>query len=76
MLLNTPCRGIIDTNFESKRISITSTLKFQEKEKVEAKAEKEEANKDNSNSTNTNTNKKINFWIYLLSLKYTIAISP
>ncbi len=35
MLLNTPCRGmgIIDTNFESKRISITSTLKFQEKKK-------------------------------------------
>ncbi|MEQ4365377.1 hypothetical protein ABNP38_00505 [Campylobacter jejuni] len=43
MLLNTPCRGIVDTNFESKRISITSTLKFQEKkEKVEAKAEKED----------------------------------
>lgn len=29
MLLNTPCRGIVDTNFESKRINITSTLKFQ-----------------------------------------------
>ncbi|EAJ5475090.1 MULTISPECIES: hypothetical protein [Campylobacter] len=59
MLLNTPCRGIVDTNFESKRINITSTLKFQEKkEKVEAKAEKEEANKDNSNSINTDTNKK------------------
>ncbi len=58
MLLNTPCRGIIDTNFESKRISITSTLKFQEKkEKVEAKAEKE-ANKDNSDSTNIDINKK------------------
>ncbi|HIF9854613.1 TPA: hypothetical protein ACX8B0_001877 [Campylobacter jejuni] len=51
--------GIVDTNFESKRINITSTLKFQEKkEKVEAKAEKEEANKDNSDSTNTDTNKK------------------
>ncbi len=33
MLLNTPCRGIVDTNFESKRISITSTLKFQEKKR-------------------------------------------
>lgn len=33
MLLNTPCRGIVDTNFESKRINITSTLKFQKKKK-------------------------------------------
>lgn len=69
MLLNTPCRGIVDTNFESKRISITSTLKFQEKkEKVEAKT-----------IAILQTQipiKKINFWIYLLSLKYTIAISP
>ncbi|EAH6452201.1 TPA: hypothetical protein R4421_001715 [Campylobacter jejuni] len=65
MLLNTPCRGIVDTNFESKRISITSALKFQEKkEKVEAKTEKEEEtklkDKDISNSTNADkaNNKK------------------
>ncbi|TKX31874.1 hypothetical protein [Campylobacter aviculae] len=62
MLLDTACRGIVDTNFESKRISITSALKFQEKKaKVEAKADKEETklkDKDNSNSINADTSKK------------------
>lgn len=64
MLLNTACRGIVDTNFESKRISITSALKFQEKkEKVEAEAKKEEQ----SNSTNTDkANKKDQLLDYLL----------
>ncbi|MBZ7935340.1 MULTISPECIES: hypothetical protein [Campylobacter] len=66
MLLDTACRGIVDTNFESKRISITSALKFQEKKaKVEAKAEKEEEaklkDKDNSNSINADTSKKDQF---------------
>lgn len=79
MILVTPC-GVMDTtNFgksEVNKRTIDFSLKFQEKkEKVEAKAEKEEANKDNSDSTNTNTNKKINFWIYLLNLKYAITIS-